>query len=42
VLARHMTRKIYEAVNLPVVMFGRGTWSLVLREGKSLTAFEDK
>jgi dihydrofolate reductase len=34
--------KIYETIILPVVLYGRETWSLIPREGHKLGVFENK
>jgi hypothetical protein len=34
--------KIYETVNLPVLLYGCKTWSLTLREKHSLRVFENR
>jgi hypothetical protein len=39
---RKLKIKIYETVILPVVLYGCGTWSLTLREGQRLRAFENR
>jgi hypothetical protein len=33
---------VYKTVNLPVVLYGCETWSLILREGHKLWMFEEK
>ena len=34
--------KIYRTINLPVVLYGCGTWSLLLREECNLRMFKNK
>jgi hypothetical protein len=34
--------KIYKTIILPVVLYGCETWSLILREGHRLRAFENR
>jgi hypothetical protein len=34
--------KIYNAINVPVVLYGRETWSLSLREEQRLRVFENR
>jgi hypothetical protein len=41
-LSRNITVKIYKTIILPVVLFGRETWSLTLREEHSLGVLENR
>jgi hypothetical protein len=41
-LSRNVEVKIYETIILPVVLYGRETWSLTLREGHRLRVFENR
>jgi hypothetical protein len=40
-LSKNVKFKIYKTIILPVVLYGRETWSLVLREEYILRVFED-
>jgi hypothetical protein len=41
-LSKNLKIKIYETVILPVVLYGRETWSLTLREEHRLRVFENR
>jgi hypothetical protein len=41
-LSRNVKVKIYKTINLPVVLYGRETWSLTLREEHRLRAFANR
>jgi len=41
-LSRNLKIKIYRTIILPVVLYGRETWSLTLREERKLKVFENK
>jgi len=41
-LSKNIQIKIYRNVILPVVFYGRETWSLILREERRLRAFENR
>jgi hypothetical protein len=41
-LSRNVKVKIYKTINLPVVLYGCKTWSLMLREERRLRVFEDR
>jgi hypothetical protein len=41
-LSRNLKVKMYKTVILPVVLYGRGTWSLTLREENRLRVFENR
>jgi hypothetical protein len=41
-LSRNVKVKIYKTVILPVVLYGRETWSLTLREELGLRVFENR
>ena len=40
-LSRNLKSKIYRAIILPVVMYGRETWSLTQWEERKLRVFEN-
>ena len=40
-LSKNLKIKIYKTIILPVVLYGRETWSLTLREERSLRVFEN-
>ena len=40
-LYKNLKIKIYRTIILPVVLFGRETWSLTLREERELRVFEN-
>jgi len=40
-LSKNLNIKIYKIIILPVVLYGRETWSLTLREERKLRVFED-
>jgi len=40
-LSRNLKIEIYRTIILPVVLFGRETWSLTLREERKLRVFEN-
>jgi len=40
-LSKNLKIKIYRTVILPVVLYGRETWSLTLREERKLRMFEN-
>ena len=40
--SKHLKIKIYRTVILPVVLYGRETWSLTLREERKLRVFENR
>jgi hypothetical protein len=42
IISKNIKIKLYETVNLPVVLFGCETWSLTLREEHGLRAFENR
>jgi hypothetical protein len=41
-LTKNLKIKIYRTIILYAVLYGCGTWSLTLREGRKLTVFENK
>jgi hypothetical protein len=41
-LSKNAKMKIYITVILPVVLYGCATWSLILREERRLTVFENR
>ena len=41
-LSTNLKIKIYRTISLPVVLYGRETWSLTLREEHSLRVFENR
>jgi hypothetical protein len=41
-LSRNVKVKIYKTIILPVVLYGRETWSLTLREEHRLRVFENR
>ena len=41
-LSKNLNIKIYRTVILPVVLYGRETWSLTLQEERKLRVFENK
>jgi hypothetical protein len=41
-LSRNVRVKIYKTIILPVVFYGRETWSLMLREEHRLRVFENR
>jgi hypothetical protein len=41
-LSRNIKVKIHKTIILPVVLYGCDTWSLTLREGHRLRAFENR
>jgi hypothetical protein len=41
-LSKSIEIRIYKTIILPVVLFGRGTWSLTLREEHRLRVFENR
>jgi hypothetical protein len=41
-LSKNLKIKIYRSINLPVVLYGCGTWSLTLREERRLRVFENR
>jgi hypothetical protein len=41
-LSRNVKIKIYKTIILPVVLYGRETWSLTLREEHRLRVFENR
>ena len=41
-LSKNLKIKIYGTTILPVVLFGRETWSLTLKEERRLRVFENK
>jgi hypothetical protein len=41
-LSRNIKVKIYKTIILPVVLYGRETWSLTLREEHRLRVFENR
>ena len=41
-LSKNIKIKIYSIIILPVVLYGCETWSLTLREERSLTVFENR
>ena len=41
-LSRNLKIKIYRTIILPVVLYGCETWSLILREKRSLRVFENR
>jgi hypothetical protein len=41
-LSRNLKVRIYETINLPVVLYGCKTWSLTLREKHRLRVFENR
>ena len=40
-LSKDLKIKIYRTIILPVVLYGRETWSLTLREERKLSVFEN-
>ena len=40
-LSKNINIKVYRTVILPVVLYGRGTWSLTVREEDGLRVFEN-
>ena len=41
-LSKNLKIKIYRTIILPIVLYGRETWSLTLREERRLRVFENK
>jgi hypothetical protein len=41
-LSRNIKVKIYKTIILPVVLYGRETWSLTMREEHRLGVFENR
>jgi len=41
-LSKNLKIKIYKTIILPVVLYGRETWSLTLREERRLRVFENR
>jgi hypothetical protein len=41
-LSRNLKIIIYKKIMLPVVLYGYGTWSLILREKHRLRVFENR
>jgi len=41
-LFKNLKIKIYKTIFLPAVMYGHETWSLILREERRLTVFENR
>ena len=41
-LSKNLKIKIYRTIILPLVLYGCETWSLTLREGRKLRAFENR
>jgi hypothetical protein len=41
-LSKKLTIKIYRTIILPVVLYGRETWSLTLREERRVRLFENR
>ena len=41
-LSKNIKIKIYRTINLPIVLYGCGTWSLTLREEHRLRVFENR
>jgi hypothetical protein len=41
-LSKNLKIKIYRTIILPVVLYGRETWSLTLREERRLRVFENR
>jgi hypothetical protein len=41
-LSKNLKIRIYKTIILPVVLYGRETWSLTLREGHRLRVFENR
>jgi hypothetical protein len=41
-LSRNVKAKIYKTIILPVILYGRETWSLILREEHRLRMFENR
>ena len=41
-ISKNLKIKIYRTLILPVVLYGCGTWSLTLREERSLRVFENR
>jgi len=41
-LSKNLKIKIYRTIILPVVLYGRETWSLTLREKPRLKVFENR
>jgi hypothetical protein len=42
VLSKHIKIILYKTIILPVVLYGRETWSLTLREEQRLRVFENR
>jgi hypothetical protein len=41
-LSKNLKMKIYKTIILPVILYGRETWSLTLKEEHRLRVFENK
>jgi hypothetical protein len=41
-LSRNVKVKIYKTIVLPIVLYGRETWSLILRKAHRLRVFENR
>jgi hypothetical protein len=41
-LSKNMKVRIYKTIILPVVLYGCETWSLALREDRSLSVFDNR
>jgi hypothetical protein len=41
-LSKNLKIKIYRTINLPVVLYGCETWSLTLRDERSMRVFENR
>jgi hypothetical protein len=41
-LSKNLKIRIYKTIILPVVLYGRETWSLILREEHKLRVFENR
>jgi hypothetical protein len=41
-LSKNMKVRIYKTIILPVVLYGRETWSLIVREEHELRVFENR
>ena len=41
-LSKNLKIKIYRSIILPVVLYGCETWSLTVREERTLSLFEDR
>ena len=41
-LSKNLKFKIYRTIILPAVLYGCETWSLTLREGRTLRVFENR